>query len=227
MSTLADALKEIGTPSSAGPQGPSRDLDAFSRLISVLLEEAGVPDVPEALDSLKDAGLADPHALANRPTIDLLNLLRTSAPRVAPRVAATIKHLAEWLVEFENGQPERLDDLDRSTQSLRDALGSIKGVGRGMADSLVLHALARPAFPVDRGTYRILVRHGWLDLTADYDEAHDLVVHHADSRIDLLVSAEQAFALIARRHCRVQAPACAGCPLEAFLPEGGAVEIDA
>ncbi len=228
MSTLADALNAISGTLPTDPDGSSiQDRGPFLRMIAVLLKEAGVPDVSETLDNLGEAGLADPASLAGTPTIDLLNQLRTSAPRVAPRVAATLKRLAEWLVEFEAGQADRLIDPDHSTQSLRDGLGSIKGIGRATADSLVLHALGRPAFPVDRGTYRILVRHGWLDLTADYDEAHDLIVHGASDRIDVLAEAELALAQIARRHCRVQAPACSGCPLEPFLPEGGAVEIDA
>ena len=228
MSTLTDALNAIPRTHSTDPDGSSsQERDPFFRMVAVLLKEAGVPDVSETLDSLGEAGLADPAPLAGSPTIDLLNLLRTTAPRLAPRVAATLRRLAEWIVEFEAGNSDRLADPDRSTQSLRDGLGSIKGIGRATADSLVLHALGRPAFPVDRGTYRILVRHGWLDLTADYDEAHDLIVQGASDQIELLAEAEQALAQIARRHCRVQAPACSGCPFEPFLPEGGAVEIDA
>lgn len=224
MSTLTDALNALGAAPPAGPQDQRRD--PFARMVAVLLAEAGVPDPNDALDALEGAGFDNPRTLASGSTIDLLNLLRTSAPKIAPRVAASIKHLADWLVEYENGQPERLEHPSRSTQSLRDALGSIKGLSRRAADSLVLHALHRPAFPLERGAYRILVRHGWLDQTADYDEAHDLVVHHADGRPEILAMAEESFARIARRHCRVSAPACSGCPLEPFLPAGGAVPND-
>ena len=223
MSTLSEALIAITTQP---PQGREGDRDALARMIALLLEEAGVADVAGTLEAMHDAGLADAQAIAGATTIDLWNTLRSGAPKIPSRVAATIKHLGEWLVEFEDGQAERLDEPTRSTQSLRDGLASIKGVGRRAADALVLHALARPAFPLDRGTYRILVRHGWLDVTADYDEAHDLVVHAAGGSPDALAAAEQTFTAVARRHCRVQAPRCAGCPLEPFLPEGGALEID-
>ncbi len=223
MSTLSEALIAITTHP---PQRREGDRDALTRMIAVLLEEAGVSDVAGAIDAIHDASLTGARAIADASTIDFLNVLRSSAPRIPPRVAATIKHLGQWVADFEDGQAERLDEPGRSTQSLRDGLASIKGVGRRTADALVLHALARPAFPLDRGTYRILVRHGWLDVTADYDEAHDLVVHAAGGSPDALAAAEQTFTDVARRHCRVQAPRCAGCPLEPFLPEGGALEID-
>ena len=37
----------------------------------------------------------------------------------------------------------------------------------------------RPTYPVDRGTYRILVRHGWIDQTAEYEEASELLSRQA------------------------------------------------
>ena len=58
------------------------------------------------------------------------------------------------------------------TSSTRDSraaapseeLAGIKGIGPAAADAMVLFALKRPAYPVDRATFRVLVRHGWLDV---------------------------------------------------------------
>ena len=98
-------------------------------------------------------------------------------------------------------------------------------------------ALKRPRYPVDRATFRVLVRHGWLDSTATYDEARDLLVDHAHSIArcgrdeDAASRADRA----GSRHgdssaagfCRAAAPRCDGCPLERLLPEGGPREVDA
>ena len=99
------------------------------------------------------------------------------------------------------------------------------------ADAILLYALKRPSYPVDRATYRVLVRHGWLDPTATYDEARDLLVDSVTDRADVLNEEEDPAVELAelahgmeqlgRRFCRAAAPHCDGCPLESLLPEGG------
>ena len=44
--------------------------------------------------------------------------------------------------------------------------GGVPGIGLAAADAILLFALKRPSYPVDRATYRVLVRHGWLDPSA-------------------------------------------------------------
>ncbi len=100
----------------------------------------------------------------------------------------------------------------------------------------------RPAYPVDRATFRVLVRHGWLDPTATYDEARDLLldcassdayklderdhVEYKDLAEDLM---ELAYGMnqVGRRYCRPAAPRCDECPLVSLLPEGGHRQTDA
>ena len=85
-----------------------------------------------------------------------------------------ISRLARWYVERDRGPgDESLDSV--ATESLRADLAGINGIGPATADALLLLALSRPVYPLDRATYRILIRHGWLDSWADYDEARDVV----------------------------------------------------
>jgi endonuclease III related protein len=100
---------------------------------------------------------------------------------------------------------------------------------------LILYALKRPSYPVDRATFRVLVRHDWLEPTATYEEARDLIVDHALNQANLregdganlLAELAHGMEQLGRRFCRAARPRCDGCPLEPFLPEGGAREIDA
>ncbi len=62
-----------------------------------------------------------------------------------------------------------------ATSQLREELVSLKGVGLATADEILLFALDRPVFPVDRAAYRILARHGWIDASMDYDEVRELM----------------------------------------------------
>ncbi len=166
-------------------------------------------------------------------------LLRNKASRPRPGAIAPLKHLARWLVDQGmtatcrgcsiRAQPE-------STDSLRDELAAIKGIGPAAADADPLFALKRPSYPVDRATFRVLVRHGWLDPTATYDEARDLVVERAvdrrgrsrmSRRCGLLGELSHGMEQLGRQFCRAAAPHCERCPLERFLPEGGPREVDA
>ena len=88
---------------------------------------------------------------------------------------------------------------------------------------------------VDRATFRVLVRHGWLDPTAAYDEARDLLVDQRD-RVGEMVPDERGREPADRSCSRDGAArpsilprgraAVRRCPLEPLLPEGGPREVD-
>src|SRR5262249_4665176 len=109
----------------------------------------------------------------------------------------------------------------RSTDDLREELAGVRGVGPVGADAILMAALGRPSYPVDRGTYRILVRHGWLETSATYDDARDLVVHHTGGDPEVLLGVAAGMDELAGRFCRASAPRCDACPLRDLLPEGG------
>ena len=94
------------------------------------------------------------------------------------------------------------------------------GRGRGPA-ALLLHGLRRPAYPLDRASYRILVRHGWLDPSADYDEARDVVERLDPDVPEHLARLSAWLERIGREYCRPTIAKCERCPLRSFLPEGG------
>jgi endonuclease-3 related protein len=218
-------------------------LDPFEAMVAVLLDRTiGGPRGLAALEGLRDADLMTPDRLVEAAIPEIIDALGEKGVNAPARSVAPLKHLARWLVEHHGGRVASLSDPHRSTDWLRGELAAINGIGAIAADALLLYALKRPSYPVDRATFRVLVRHAWLDPTASYDEARDLLVDHAAREADMLVEDEpheldelssqladlaHGMAEVGRRFCRVAAPHCDGCPLERVLPEGGPRDVDA
>lgn len=171
-----------------------------------------------ALAALEAAGLVDGAALAEVTPDELAAV--AGVPAAAGRGwARRLIELARWF--------EGSGDLEsRSTEGLRDELRSRRGLGPGAVDAILLDALDRPAYPVDRGTYRVLVRHGWIEPEAGYDDARATVEGIGESDPAALRAMRAGFAEIARRWCRPREARCASCPLRAWLPERGAILVE-
>jgi endonuclease-3 related protein len=199
-------------------------------MIAVLLErKAGQARWKAALDGLGAAGLLVPERLAEVEIVEIRDAVAEQGPILSAKVLAPLQQLARRLVEHHDGRVDSWIDPDRSTESLRGELAAIKSIGMANADALLLYVLKRPSYPVDRATYRVLVRHGWLDPTATYEDARDALVERgagwADAREDdaagVLADLAQGMEPLGRQFCRAAAPRCQGCPLESLLPEGG------
>jgi endonuclease III related protein len=193
-----------------------------------------------ALNGLGDDGLLAPERLAEAELAEIADALREKSVAATVKTVAPLKHLARWVVDQRaaGNLPIEVDDCDKMNRPfgwLREELGAIKGIGPATADAIVLFALKRPGYPVDRASFRILVRHGWLDSTAAYDEARDLLVDHAMNAahdreaeaVTALSDLSHGMEPLGRQFCRSAAPHCGGCPLEHLLPEGGPREVDA
>jgi endonuclease-3 related protein len=225
MPTLVEALPIIGAAATGPPsrvETGSEGLAPFEAMAAAVLSlHVGPTSGSAVIDALRDEGLLDPAHLDEAELPEIQDALRGKPRSFSVKTLAPLKHLARWLVRRFGGRAESLLDPDLSTSDLRDELASLKGMGMSGADAILLLALRRPSFPVDRGSFRILVRHDWLDASAGYDEARDLVVHHAGGDPDLLTRVSDGMEELARRFCHPAAPHCDGCPLERLLPEGG------
>jgi endonuclease-3 related protein len=205
----------VPMPAGAGP-------DPFSSLVAVSLTRAGDPRrATRGVDALAEAGLLDPRAVAGADLEELRDVLRSSGFNVPARGLAPIVRLARWFLERHAGAGGL---AGTATESLREELVALNGIGQATADALLLHGLGRPVYPVDRATYRVLVRHGWLDPSADYDAARSLIEHPSRDRPETLARLSEWFTRIGRDYCRPGVAKCDRCPLRPFLPEGGPVE---
>ncbi len=205
-------------------------LAPFETMVAVLLARTlSNSSWKAALDGLRDAELLTPERLAETELIAIGDAVRQKGRSVSAETLAPVRQLARWLVEHHDGRVDSLFNPDRSSRWLFGELAAIKGVGIKGADAILLHALKRPSYPVDRATYRILVRHGWLDPSASYEEARDLlmdpIARDAESlencQVSELADLAHGMEQVGRRYCRATATDCGECPLESLLPEGG------
>jgi endonuclease-3 related protein len=194
------------------------------------------------LETLGETGLLSPERLGRADLIEIVDALKEKRLTISAKSLSPVRNLARWLIEHHGQAPDRLFESIRSTAWLRGELAAIKGIACAGADAILLHALCLPAYPVDRATFRVLARHGWVDPSAEYDEVAELVVDSAMSEARgrdrsgagahdhvagrALLELAHGMEQLGRRFCRAAAPRCDGCPLESLLPEGGPRKLD-
>jgi endonuclease-3 related protein len=207
------------------PMGGAAGLEPFPALVSLLLSQTiGPQKAPRALAALDGAGLLDPHELAGADLAEIADVLRASGVGGPPRRLAPLQRLARWFAGRAQGATDSEALARIATESLRAELASLRGIGPATADALLLLGLGRPVYPVDRASYRILIRHGWLELGAEYDEARAVLEGPCRHDPDALRRLSHGLEAIGREFCRVRAPRCDRCPLRPMLPEGGPIE---
>jgi endonuclease-3 related protein len=212
------------------PGVPHAGLAPFEAMVATVLDRSlDARKRDAAVSALREEGLLDPQSLAEADPSELDDALKSHGLRVAPKALAPLRRLARWLVDRHHGSADDLVDPDSraSTTELRDELLSVNGIGPASADALLNYALSRPVYPVDRATYRVLARHGWIDPDVSYDEARDALERHSpDDRVTL---AHLAVWLenLGHDYCRPNVARCERCPLRKFLPVGGPREFGA
>jgi endonuclease III related protein len=195
---------------------------AFEAVIRVALGLVAEPKLASAaFRALLGAGLVDPHELAGANPLEIDDVFQQARVRLASKALKPLQRIARWWAGLDL-DPEALERL--STESIRGDWRGLNGVGPATVDALLLFALGRPTIPVDRASYRILVRHGWLDPSSDYDEARSVLESIASDEPERLAQLSVAFEKLGRDYCKTSAPRCEGCPLCRLLPEGGPTE---
>jgi endonuclease-3 related protein len=205
---------------SSGQPSATAEVDRFARLLGVaLLRSVEERKAARAVATLRDEGLLDPETLAGSDHRDVADALRHAGVSLPAAAVRMLQRLAGWIVERHSGSIEAVERT--STDQLRDELIGLNGVGPPTADAILLLALDRPTYPVDRASYRILVRHGWLDPTADYEEARATLERPSGGDASALARLSAGMERIGRDYCRPSVARCESCPLRPFLPEGG------
>ena len=221
----------------AGLAGPEH-VTLFERLAWVLLNEVATAKVATAaFDALDAAGLLAPEALGPANPLAIDDVLKQARVAMAIKSIRPLQNLARWAQGLVGPlTPAGLAPV--ATETIREEWRAINGIGLARADTLLLLGLGRLAYPVDRATYRIFVRHGWLDPTAEYDDARAVVERLATGvdgpggevaeveAVPTLVHLGRWFDRVGREFCKPATPQCERCPLRPWLPERGPVEVE-
>lgn len=207
---ILSALDEAGGAGAA--DGP--EVGTFEAVATAYLAQWGeARAVARAVDALRESGWLAPEAMADADPLTVADAWREAGARGLVKLITPLQRIAGWAVGSREGE--------QTTEALREGLRALKGVGPATADAILLEGLGRPAYPVDRATYRILVRHGWIDPSAEYDEARSLVEGAIPDDPRGLSRLSAGLIEIGRRACKPSVAKCDRCPLQPLLPVGG------
>jgi len=176
---------------------------------AVLTQNTNWKNVEKAIQNLKTKGLLSVDALQSLPANHVAEEIRPAG--YFNIKAKRLKNLIQFIVKQYQGHISLF--LEEGTQSLREGLLSVNGVGPETADSILLYAAHRPIFVIDTYTHRILSRHGMIDEEACYYDLQELFMDHLPDNADLF---GEFHALIVRagKDCCHKKPLCNECPLE-------------
>jgi endonuclease-3 related protein len=136
--------------------------------------------------------------------------------------ARTIRNLVDWLSLRHAGSLHRL--FSQPPEELRRQLLDLRGLGPETVDAILLYAAQFPLFVADAYTRRVLARHGLVPIAADYHQTQEFLHAHLPRHALLFNEFHALLVEVGKKHCRPHYPRCAGCPLEEFLPGGGAAQ---
>ncbi len=199
----------------------------FEALIAFVASRSLESNRGERLSTaLAEAGLLEPETLATANLDEVADALRDARIEQPVKTLRLIQRIAAWYVSHRDGLESEPAPGWEFPTAWRDELAGLNGIGRATADALALQVFEMATYPVDRATYRIFVRHGWIDATAEYDEVSQMIVAVVAAHPPALVSFSQGMADLGRRFCKAAAPRCERCPLRSVLPPGGPLEAD-
>ncbi len=124
--------------------------------------------------------------------------------------SARIKRLINFININYGGEIENMGL--QGISHLRNGLLSINGIGPETADCILLYALNKPVFVIDRYTYRLLFRHGLIDRETSYNEMQNLFMNNIKNNSEIFGEYHALIVEVGKNHCKKRA-ACEGCPL--------------
>ena len=179
---------------------------------AVLTQNTAWRNVAVAIANLKRQGLLDLEAMLASPPEEIKAAIRPSG--VYNVKYERLRNVLAFMAEHGG----IAGAAARPAPALRQELLAVPGVGPETADSILLYALEKPFFVIDRYTRRLLARLGytWAE-KAPYAEVQNWFMQQLAPSI---TEYNEYHALIVRHgkeHC-LKRPVCAGCPLGERCP---------
>ncbi len=184
---------------------------------AILTQNTNWSNVEKAIVNLKAAGALSVAVLHELPVDQLAELIRPAG--YFNIKAKRLKNFINCIIEDYQGELDQL--LALSTESLREALLAISGIGPETADSIALYAGQHPVFVVDAYTQRILYRHALIDADADYFAIQDFFESALLQDVALYNDYHAQIVMVGKNWCKRKQPDCENCPLKVYLPEDG------
>jgi len=176
---------------------------------AVLTQNTSWNNVEKAILNLKEKSLLSIQNLSQIPSSLLAEYIRPSG--YYNLKAKRLKNLINCIVDKYNGDITTLFSLD--TETIREELLMVKGIGLETADSIVLYGAERPLFVVDTYTHRIVTRHGLIEEEAGYNDLQSFFMDNLSHDVDLFKEFHALIVKTGKDFCRKK-PSCSECPLD-------------
>lgn len=182
---------------------------------AVLTQSAAWSNVEKAMASLNAAGALSPKVLRRLPLEQLAQLVYSSG--YYNQKSRKLKALTDYL--YRSFQDDIEIMAQDETESLRENLLSVYGIGEETADTILLYALGKPIFVIDAYTRRIFCRLGVGPKVRRYSTYQHFFEHNLPSDHKLF---GEYHALIVRHAVEVcrKKPLCQKCCLLEICPTG-------
>ncbi len=179
---------------------------------AVMTQNTSWVNAAKAINNLKSAVDITLENLSALPVEELANLIRPAG--FYSRKAVSINRLVGLINEKYGGKLENM--AQGNLPELRKDLLSVKGIGPETADCILLYVLGKPVFVVDRYTYRLLYRHGFIGTGAGYDEMQRLFMDNLENEAGFFGEFHALIVEVGKKQCKKRAN-CEECPLNSDI----------
>ncbi len=140
--------------------------------------------------------------------------------------AKAIRDLLDVIVE-KFGKPTLKPLRKMSDKEAEAFLLSLPGVGKKVARCVLMYSLGRQVFPVDTHCWRIARRLGWVRPTQKDKHCAPRDMDRLQSKIppELRYSLHVNMISLGRKICSSTAPRCDACPISAWCPKIGVLQM--
>jgi endonuclease-3 related protein len=194
----------------------------WSSLVRVVLEPGGTKSPAHDWAWLDETPLRGPDETAQQ-TGSRVEEITAAAGRKSRQVKL-LPGLARWWLQVFGDIPAGADFRRHSLETWQRGLRAVRGVSWELADRILLVVGGLEVYPLDRGSQRIAARHGWMDLSAQYEEWQSFFVSNLRESGAAIADSSHWNVRIGREFCGAQ-PKCDRCPLMPVLPPHGPVPL--
>ncbi len=173
---------------------------------AVLTQNTSWNNVEISLNKLKGNGIEGLNGLSTLEEDELSILIRSSG--FYRQKSRTLINVSKSILETYGS----LGGMrDRKTSELQSFLFSMKGIGQETMDCILLYALDKPEFVVDKYTLRIFQRVG-VDNSSNIRGVKQIVEKELSGNLGKLRNLHGMLVELAKNYCKVR-PSCQVCPL--------------
>lgn len=192
-----------------GPQNWWPAKSRFEVIVgAILTQNTAWGNVVKALDNLSAKKLMSPTRLREAKKAELAKLIKPAGYYNIK--ADRLKEFLKFLFRRYRGDLRRV--FLARTETLRDELLKVRGIGEETADSILLYAAQRPVFVVDAYTRRVLFRHKLVSSRSTYHQIQSIFTENLPRDVGLYNEYHALIVRLGKTYCTAK-PYCEACPI--------------